>query len=323
LTSFSHIPQPVLAMMHNIDELDWDAFEVMKVSEGRGLYYTAIYLFHKHNLINKFQIPVQKMLDFFDAVDKGYKNNPYHNSIHGCDVMQTVNHFLVKGGYMQHLTEVEIMAAIVAAASHDIGHPGVSNLFERLIESERALLYNDQSILENFHCASTFKLLQDPMLNITENMTKDDRRVFRDMVINMILATDIGRHFAILDVVKRGILKKFDPANKEDLSNYMKMVVKCADVGNPAKRLNISQQWSHRVQEEFFLQGDEEKRLGLPISPFMDRDKPNLSKSQIGFIDYIAKPLFECLVTFDPKLDQCMQNMIVVRSHWDSQQLQQ
>jgi hypothetical protein len=309
--------------MHNVDELDWDVFEVMKVSEGRGLYYTALYLFHKHNLIDKFGISVQKLLDFFDAVEKGYKNNPYHCAIHGCDVMQTVHHFLTKGGFGHNLSQVDIMAAIVAAAAHDIGHPGVSNLFERLTESERALLYNDQSILENFHCAQTFKLLQDPLLNITENMTKDDKRQFRDMVINMILATDIGRHFAILDTVRRGILKKFDPNDKEDLNNYMKLIVKCADVGNPAKRLETSELWSHRVQEEFFAQGDEEKRLGLPVSPFMDREKPNLPKSQIGFIDYIAKPLYECLVQFDPKLQVCMSNMINTKKHWEAKAIEQ
>ena len=36
------------------------------------------------------------------------------------------------------------------------------------------------------------------------------------------------------------------------------------------------------MEEEFFRQGDQEKLLGLPVSPLFDRDKPGLTKSQVG-----------------------------------------
>lgn len=39
------------------------------------------------------------------------------------------------------------------------------------------------------------------------------------------------------------------------------------------------------------LQGDEEARLGLPISPFMDRSSPQLAKLQESFITHIVGPL--------------------------------
>lgn len=41
----------------------------------------------------------------------------------------------------------------------------------------------------------------------------------------------------------------------------------------------------------FNLQGDEEARLGLPISPFMDRSSPQLAKLQESFITHIVGPL--------------------------------
>lgn len=41
----------------------------------------------------------------------------------------------------------------------------------------------------------------------------------------------------------------------------------------------------------FNLQGDEESRLGLPISPFMDRSSPQLAKLQESFITHIVGPL--------------------------------
>lgn len=39
------------------------------------------------------------------------------------------------------------------------------------------------------------------------------------------------------------------------------------------------------------LQGDEEAKLGLPVSPFMDRSSPQLAKLQESFITHIVGPL--------------------------------
>lgn len=39
------------------------------------------------------------------------------------------------------------------------------------------------------------------------------------------------------------------------------------------------------------MQGDEEARLGLPMSPFMDRSSPQLAKLQESFITHIVGPL--------------------------------
>lgn len=41
----------------------------------------------------------------------------------------------------------------------------------------------------------------------------------------------------------------------------------------------------------FNHQGDEEARLGLPISPFMDRSSPQVAKLQESFITHIVGPL--------------------------------
>ena len=41
----------------------------------------------------------------------------------------------------------------------------------------------------------------------------------------------------------------------------------------------------------FLLQGDEESTLGLPISPYMDRQHPQLAKLQESFINHLVAPL--------------------------------
>ena len=53
----------------------------------------------------------------------------------------------------------------------------------------------------------------------------------------------------------------------------------------------------------FPLQSDIEKLEGLPVAPFMDRDKVTKSSSQVGFIKYVLLPLFEALGTLLPVIE--------------------
>eukprot|EP00932_Pfiesteria_piscicida_P000613 SRR837773.10598.p4 GENE.SRR837773.10598~~SRR837773.10598.p4 ORF type:complete len:142 (+),score=51.30 SRR837773.10598:344-769(+) len=58
-------------------------------------------------------------------------------------------------------------------------------------------------------------------------------------------------------------------------------------------------QWAERIQREFFDQGDEERRLGVPVSALCDRATvTDLGQSQRGFLDFVCMPLFEELERF-------------------------
>lgn len=48
-----------------------------------------------------------------------------------------------------------------------------------------------------------------------------------------------------------------------------------------------------------------EKLEGLPVAPFMDRDKVTKSSSQIGFIKFALLPLFEALRELFPVIEVC------------------
>lgn len=47
--------------------------------------------------------------------------------------------------------------------------------------------------------------------------------------------------------------------------------------------------------QEFFKQSDAEKLEGLPVTPFMDREKITKPSSQCSFIGFVLLPLFEAL----------------------------
>ena len=92
-------------------------------------------------------------------------------------------------------TPLEVMAAIFSAAIHDVDHPGLTNQYLINTSSELALMYNDESVLENHHLAVAFKILQYPECDIFVNLTKKQRQMVRKMVIDMVSAEEGWPHF--------------------------------------------------------------------------------------------------------------------------------
>jgi hypothetical protein len=96
-----------------------------------------------------------------------------------------------------------------------------------------------------------------------------------------------------------------------------KVLVKGADVSNPAKPLPIYLHWTEKILEEFYDQGDEEKRLGLPVTsmPQCDRSKPSVPAGQKGFIAFVVRPIFSALAEFEKKngiLMKCEKNKVII-----------
>ena len=72
---------------------------------------------------------------------------------------------------------------------------------KNLFRSPLALLYNDKSVLENHHVSYLFRVMKDfPESNILGNLSRDDFMEFRQLVVDMILATDMSFHFSQLKV---------------------------------------------------------------------------------------------------------------------------
>lgn len=53
-------------------------------------------------------------------------------------------------------------------------------------DSELALMYNDESVLENHHLAVGFKLLHEDNCDIFQNLSKRQRQSLRKLVIDMV-----------------------------------------------------------------------------------------------------------------------------------------
>ena len=106
------------------------------------------------------------------------------------------------------------------------------------------------------------------------------------------------------------IFENIDPVTSFNLrQEFLNVLIHSADVSNPSKPLEIYKQWAKRCVDEFFKQGDMEKRLGMAVSFNCDRDTVSLPQSQVGFIDAIVFPLFSVICEFFPGLNFTLENM--------------
>nr|XP_030112567.3 cAMP-specific 3',5'-cyclic phosphodiesterase 4C isoform X1 [Taeniopygia guttata] len=278
-----------------------DVFKVAEYSGNRPLTVIMYSIFQERDLMKTFRIPVNTFITYMLTLEDHYHADvAYHNSLHAADVAQSTHVLLSTPALEAVFTDLEIMAAIFASAIHDVDHPGVSNQFLINTNSELALMYNDASVLENHHLAVGFKLLQEENCDIFQNLSRKQRQTLRKMVIDMVLATDMSKHMNLLADLKTMVeTKKVTSLGVLLLDNYsdriqvLQNMVHCADLSNPTKPLELYRQWTDRIMVEFFRQGDREREKGMEISPMCDKHTASVEKSQVGFIDFIAHPLWE------------------------------
>ncbi|XP_007550960.1 cAMP-specific 3',5'-cyclic phosphodiesterase 4B isoform X1 [Poecilia formosa] len=287
--------------LEDLNKWGLNIFTVSEYSNSRPLTCIMYAIFQERDLLKTFKIPADTFVAYMMTLEDHYHADvAYHNSLHAADVAQSTHILLSTPALDAVFTDLEILAAIFAAAIHDVDHPGVSNQFLINTNSELALMYNDESVLENHHLAVGFKLLQEDNCDIFQNLTKKQRQSLRKMVIDMVLATDMSKHMSLLADLKTMVeTKKVTSSGVLLLDNYtdriqvLRNMVHCADLSNPTKSLELYRQWTDRIMEEFFHQGDRERERGMEISPMCDKHTASVEKSQVGFIDYIVHPLWE------------------------------
>jgi len=255
---------------------------------------------------------------FISKIQSGYKNITYHNKTHGADLSCTAYYYLTRCGFLEKakLDDIEFASIIIGGACHDHEHPGVNNAYLIDARDDIAIKYNDVSVLENHHVASTFAIIQQEKYNIFQNFDRPDYKKMRARMIGNILATDMAKHFAELGKFKtRTVSNDFDPAGA-DKELSMHMVFHLSDISNPAKKFDLCSKWTELLYVEFFMQGDLERERELPISYLMDRCTVNIAKAQVGFIDVIIMPAYQALAVMLPLVNENVQIIESNKERW-------
>jgi hypothetical protein len=281
---------------------DWLHFDIFQLTEATNrwpLSFMFLMVCQKHGLFASLHINPAIAFRFIQEVEAGYLNNPYHTSAHAADVLHALYIQITETFLFTKLTDIEKLALFIAAAIHDYAHPGVNNAFLINQSHPLALTYNDRSVLESYHIAQVFHMMDRiPCANILCEFSRTDQKKIRKIIIDCVMATDLAYHFDLLSQMKSKIQLSLDYDFEGDRSLLMQMCLKCADISHPSRSRHLHLQWAELLTEEFFLQGDREKRAGMPPSMFMDRSNAALGRSQIGFISVFVLPLYREMGTF-------------------------
>eukprot|EP00928_Gymnodinium_smaydae_P087912 TRINITY_DN72097_c0_g1_i1.p1 TRINITY_DN72097_c0_g1~~TRINITY_DN72097_c0_g1_i1.p1 ORF type:complete len:979 (+),score=188.84 TRINITY_DN72097_c0_g1_i1:226-3162(+) len=249
------------------------------------------------NILHSVTISERVLAQFFEKVREEYKPNPYHNFDHAMSTVHYSYKLLTEAELLDRIEWVDTFALLVGALCHDMGHGGFNNQFEVVTRSELALRYNDVSPLENFHCAKAFEVIlgDDGRCNIFGSISSEVFSVVRQRVIGGILKTDMIHHG---DFVSKVQAMNLDPVSDGAQNQFLvETILHTADIANAFMPPDISAEWGRLLREEFTVQVTTERRLGLPVTSFMDGLNTPLAaaKSSQGFIDFVVFPLFDPL----------------------------
>lgn len=236
-----------------------------------------------------------RLSNMISAVRRQYNPNHYHCFLHACHVLVNCAKIL-SDIVAEHptLPKVEGLAILFAALIHDVGHLGVSNATLSNEDHELAILYSDQSIAEMHSLACGFQLLSQTENDILLDHTREERKTFRIIVIDLVLGTNV------MDNERQKLLQnKFESTsksgNKIDLElqtnrlAIFNLVMRAADVGGQMQNNETSRIWSHR----FFLEQREAKNAGR--MPHTDRNEFCLQHSR--FVERHAAVLAAALAS--------------------------
>uniref|UniRef100_A0A8B9Z457 Phosphodiesterase n=1 Tax=Buteo japonicus TaxID=224669 RepID=A0A8B9Z457_9AVES len=327
--TISDVPPCIAQLLDNEESWDFNIFELEAVTNKRPLVHLGLKIFARFGVSEFLNCSEATLRAWLQVIEANYhSSNSYHNSTHAADVLHATAFFLGKErvkGSLDHLDEV---AALIAATIHDVDHPGRTNSFLCNAGSELAVLYNDTAVLESHHTALAFQLTtKDSKCNIFKNIDRNHYRTLRQAIIDMVLATEMTKHFEHVNKFVNSINKPMSEGSNCDCTANIKnfpdnqtlikrMMIKCADVANPCRPLELCIEWAGRISEEYFAQTDEEKRQGLPVvMPVFDRNTCSIPKSQISFIDYFITDMFDAWDAF-AHLPVLMQHLANNYKHW-------
>ncbi|XP_006156420.1 high affinity cGMP-specific 3',5'-cyclic phosphodiesterase 9A isoform X1 [Tupaia chinensis] len=263
------------------------------------------HMYHDLGLVRDFSINPITLKRWLLCVHDNYRNNPFHNFRHCFCVTQMMYSMVWLCGLQEKFSQMDILILMTAAICHDLDHPGYNNTYQINARTELAVRYNDISPLENHHCAVAFQILARPECNIFSNVPSDGFKQIRQGMITLILATDMARHAEIMDSFKEK-MENFDYSNEEHLTLLKMILIKCCDISNEVRPMEVAEPWVDCLLEEYFMQSDREKAEGLPVAPFMDRDKVTKATAQIGFIKFVLIPMFETVTKLFPVVEDAM-----------------
>jgi class 3 adenylate cyclase len=295
-------------------------------------------------------VVLDQLQNYVAAVASMYRNNPFHNFEHASHVVMSAVKLLSRivapdigeetgkdmastlhdhtyGITSDPLTQ---FACVFSALIHDADHTGVPN--SQLIKENSTLakIYKDKSVAEQNSVDLCWDLLMDSNfddLRATIYRTADERKRFRQLAVNSVMATDImDKDLKILrnnrwdkafsDGTCGREESKVDDADRK-ATIVIEHLIQASDVSHTMQHWHIYRKWNARLFEEMYR---------AYVEGRSDNDPSDFwYKGEMGFFDFyiipLAKKLKNCGV-FGVSSDEYLNYALKNRQEWEDRGLE-
>jgi hypothetical protein len=166
---------------------------------------------HSLGLLRAFRLAPAAAAGFIAAVAAHMNDCPFHCLRHVCMVTTRCALLLTQSGLRARvLTDLDCLALLLAALTHDLEHSGTTNSFHVATRSPLALRYHDTSVMENHHACVALTLLERS--GLLAQLAPGERSELRKTLVAAVLATDMAVHGELLARVAARVAAHRDAA---------------------------------------------------------------------------------------------------------------
>jgi class 3 adenylate cyclase len=286
---------------------------------------------------------LSQLRNFISTIAAMYRNNPFHNYEHASHVTMTANKLFnrivipatseadnhesmealayaskVKCNPLAHF------AVVLAAVIHDVDHPGVSNMDLIQKKAEIAALYDNKSVAEQNSVDVAWELLMDPGYGDLQQciyQDTDEFAFFRQLVVNLVMATDIFDKEAKASREKRwkqAFGTTESNLSEDDLQNLRATVmlehtIQAADVGYTMQHWQVYQKWNGRLFGEMVSAFEAERSNNDPTGGWFE--------GELMFFDFYITPLARKMIesgAYGEAAEEYLAYAVDNRSIWEA-----
>lgn len=282
---------------------------------------------------------------YVSIVSSTYRDNYFHNFEHACHVTMAVNKFVkrivapdIQGvddvnkvdiasrlhDYTHGITSdpLTVLAIVFSALIHDADHRGVSNAQLIKEQKEMASIYRNKSVAEQNSVDISWELLMsEQFMGLRECLftNQDDLNRFRQVVVNVVLATDIfDKELGELRTRRwnkafsdESALSSSKDWNDMRATIVIEHIIQASDVAHTMQHWHVYRKWNKRLLMEMYA-AFKAGRMSTDPTTFWYH-------GELGFFDSyvlpLAKKLKDCNV-FGVSSDECLNYAMQNRAEW-------
>nr|CAI5818793.1 unnamed protein product [Callosobruchus analis] len=148
-TGLLKLPAALKDLLETCLSWEFDIFRLEDLTRKRPLQHLGMAIFTHFDVASTLNCDEKTILNWLTVIEVNYHpENAYHNSTHAADVMQATANYLEKERMKSLMDPLDEATSLIAAAAHDVDHPGKSSAFLSNSDNPLAILYNDVTVLE-------------------------------------------------------------------------------------------------------------------------------------------------------------------------------